>query len=77
VTGLIHRPHRVHKVLKIKHSDALDKADPCSRPQKIKCRILMTNVSHSGNNHKGATLAVGHTTVVTFQALMSMIRWPI
>jgi hypothetical protein len=41
-------------VLKTKHSDALGKADPCSRPQKIKCRILMTNVSHSGNNHKGA-----------------------
>jgi hypothetical protein len=37
-----------------KHFDALGKADPCSRPQKIKCRILMTNVSHSGNNHKGA-----------------------
>jgi hypothetical protein len=41
-------------VLKTKHSDALGKADPCSRPQKIKCRILMINVSHSGNNHKGA-----------------------
>jgi hypothetical protein len=40
-------------VLKIKHSDALGKADPCSWPQKIKCRILMINVSHSGNNHKG------------------------
>jgi hypothetical protein len=51
--GLIHRPHRVDEVLKAKHSDALGKADPCSRPQKIKCRILMTNVSHSGNNHKG------------------------
>jgi hypothetical protein len=37
-----------------KHSDALGKADPYSRPQKIKCRILMTNVSHSGDNHKGA-----------------------
>jgi hypothetical protein len=52
--GLIHRPHRVDKVLKTKHSDALGKADPCSRPQKIKCGILITNVSHSGNNHKGA-----------------------
>jgi hypothetical protein len=41
-------------VLKTKHSDALGKANPCSRPQKIKCRILMTNISHSGNNHKGA-----------------------
>jgi hypothetical protein len=41
-------------VLKTKHSDALSKADPCSQPQKIKSRILMTNVSHSGNNHKGA-----------------------
>jgi hypothetical protein len=40
-------------VLKIKHSDALGKTDPCSWPQKIKCRILMINVSHSGNNHKG------------------------
>jgi hypothetical protein len=40
--------------MKTKHSDALGKADPCSRPQKIECRILMTNVSHSGDNHKGA-----------------------
>jgi hypothetical protein len=52
--GLIHRPHRVDEVLKTKHSDALGKADPCNRPQKIKCRILMTNVSYSGNNHKEA-----------------------
>jgi hypothetical protein len=42
-------------VLKTKHSDALDKADLCSRPKKIKCRILMTNVSHSSNNHKEAS----------------------
>jgi hypothetical protein len=33
---------------------AISKADPCSWPQKIKCGILMTNVSHSGNNHNGA-----------------------
>jgi hypothetical protein len=72
-TGLIHRPHRVDEVLKIKHSDALGKADPCSRPQKIKCGILMTDVSHSGNNHKGPTLVAGHTLVGMFQALMSMI----
>jgi hypothetical protein len=52
--GLIHRPHRVDEVLKTNHSDALGKADPYSQLQKIKCRILMTNVSHSGNNHKGA-----------------------
>jgi hypothetical protein len=45
---------RVDKVLKTKHSDALGKADPCDRPQKIKCRILMTNISYSGNNHKEA-----------------------
>jgi hypothetical protein len=75
--GLIHRPHRVDEVLKIKHSDALGKVDPCSRPQKIKYRILMTNVSHSGNSLKGPALAAGHTSVVTFQALMSMIRWTI
>jgi hypothetical protein len=50
---LIHRPHRVDEVLKAKCSDALGKADPCSRPQKIKCGILMASVSHSGNNHKG------------------------
>jgi hypothetical protein len=36
------------------HSDALGKADPCDRPQKIKCGILMTNVSYSGSNHKEA-----------------------
>jgi hypothetical protein len=41
-------------VLKTKQFDALGKGDPCSRPQKIKCRILMANVSHSGNNHKRA-----------------------
>jgi hypothetical protein len=51
-TGLIHWPHRVDEILKTKHSDALSKADPYDRPQKIKCRILMTNVSYSGNNHK-------------------------
>jgi hypothetical protein len=50
--GLIHRPHRVDEVLKTKHSDALGKANPCDWPRKIKCRILMTNVSYSGNNHK-------------------------
>jgi hypothetical protein len=50
----MHRPHRVDEVLKTKHSNALGKADPYSRPQNIKCRILVTNVSHSGNNHKGA-----------------------
>jgi hypothetical protein len=49
-----HEPHRVDQVLKMKHSDALGKADPCDQPQKIKCRILMTNVSYSGNNHKEA-----------------------
>jgi hypothetical protein len=47
-------PHRVDEVLKTKHSDTLDKADPCDRPQKIKCKLLMSNVSHSGNNHKEA-----------------------
>jgi hypothetical protein len=52
--SLIHRPHEVDEVLKTKHSDALGKVDPCDRPQKIKCRILMTNVSYSDNNHKEA-----------------------
>jgi hypothetical protein len=52
--GLIHQPHRVDEVLKTKHSDTLGKADPCDRPQKIKCKLLMPNVSHSGNNHKEA-----------------------
>jgi hypothetical protein len=33
--GLIHRPHRVDEVLKTKQSDALGKADPCSRPKKM------------------------------------------
>jgi hypothetical protein len=37
--GLIHRPHRVDEVLKTKQSDTLDKADPCDRPQKIKCEL--------------------------------------
>jgi hypothetical protein len=40
--------------LKTKHSDTLGKADPYDRRQKIKCGILMTNVSCSGNNHKEA-----------------------
>jgi hypothetical protein len=52
--GLIHRSHRVDEILKTKHYDALGKADPCDGPQKIKCRILMMNVSYSGNNHKEA-----------------------
>jgi hypothetical protein len=53
-TGPIHWPHRIGKVLKTKHFDTLGKADPCDRPQKIKCGILMKNVSCSGNNHKEA-----------------------
>jgi hypothetical protein len=48
------RPHRIGEVLKTKHFDTLGNADPCDRPQKIKCGILMTNVSCSGNNHKEA-----------------------
>jgi hypothetical protein len=40
--------------MKTKHFNTLGKADPCDRPQKIKCGILMTNVSCSGNNHKEA-----------------------
>jgi hypothetical protein len=40
--------------MKIKHSDTLGKADPYDQPKKIKCGILMTNVSCSGNNHKEA-----------------------
>jgi hypothetical protein len=52
--GLIHRPHKVDEVLKTKHSDRLGKADPYDWPQKIKCKLLMPNVSHSGNNQKEA-----------------------
>jgi hypothetical protein len=52
--SLIYRPHIIGEVLKTKHSDTLGKVDPCDRPQKIKCGILMTNVSCSGNNHKEA-----------------------
>jgi hypothetical protein len=52
--GLLHQTHRIGKVPKTKHSDTLGKADPCDRPQKIKCGILMTNVSCIGNNHKEA-----------------------
>jgi hypothetical protein len=54
VASLIHRPHRVDKVLKTKHSDTCGKANPCDRPQKIKYELLMKNVSYSGNNHKEA-----------------------
>jgi hypothetical protein len=35
-SGLIHRPHRIGKVLKAKHSDTLGKADPCDQPKKNK-----------------------------------------
>jgi hypothetical protein len=52
--GLIHRPHKVDEVLKTKYFDTLGKANPCDQPQKIKCKLLMKNVSHSGNNHKEA-----------------------
>jgi hypothetical protein len=72
--GLIHQPHRVDEVLKTKHSDTLGKADPCSRPQKIKCRsrpYIVVTIT------RGPPPAVGHTSVVMFQALMSMIRRPI
>jgi hypothetical protein len=50
--GLIHRPHIVDEALKTKHSVALGEANPRDRPQKIKCTILMIDVSYSGNNHK-------------------------
>jgi hypothetical protein len=36
------------------YSDALGKADPCDRPQKIKCKLLMTSVLQNCGNYKEA-----------------------
>jgi hypothetical protein len=80
--GLIHQPHRVEEVLKTKHSDALGKADPCSRLQKIRYRILMTNVSHSGNNHKGARssswpyISCSISSVNEYDKTVDLNDWP-
>jgi hypothetical protein len=35
-------------------SDALGKADPRDRPQKIKCKLLMTSVLHNCSSYKEA-----------------------
>jgi hypothetical protein len=48
------RPYRVDDTSRASYSDALGKADPCDRPQKIKCKFLMTGTLHNGNNYKGA-----------------------
>jgi hypothetical protein len=69
-------------VLKTKHFDALGKADPCSRPQKIKCSILMTNVSHSGNNHKGACsssrpyISCNVSSINEYDKVVDLNDWP-
>jgi hypothetical protein len=63
------------EVLNAKCSDELGKADPCSQPPKIKCGILKTKYHIVVTSTRGPAPAVGHTSVVMFQVLMSMIRW--
>jgi hypothetical protein len=38
----------------VSYSNTLGKADPCDRPQKIKCKLLMTSVLHNCGNYKEA-----------------------
>jgi hypothetical protein len=52
--GLIHQPYRIDKPSRAGYSDALAKADPCDRPQKIKCKFLMTSALHNCGNYKEA-----------------------
>jgi hypothetical protein len=52
--GLIHWPYRVDETSRASYSDALGKADPCNRPQNIKCKSLTTGTLHDGNNYKEA-----------------------
>jgi hypothetical protein len=52
--GLIHWPYRVNETSRAGYYDALGKADPCDRPQKIKCKLLMTSVLHNCSSYKEA-----------------------
>jgi hypothetical protein len=52
--GLIHWPYRVDETSRESYSDTLGKADLCDRPQKIKCKLLMTSVLHNSGNYKEA-----------------------
>jgi hypothetical protein len=54
VAGLIHWPYRVDETQRVSYSDALGKADPRDRPQKIKCKLLMTRVLHDYSSYKEA-----------------------
>jgi hypothetical protein len=72
--GLIHWPYRVDKSQRTSCSDVLGKADPCDRPQKIKCKPLMSSVLHDHSSYREAILAAGHTSIVKFQRTMKDIK---
>jgi hypothetical protein len=38
----------------VSYSGALGKANPCDRPRKMKCKLLMTSVLHNCGNYKEA-----------------------
>jgi hypothetical protein len=52
--GLIHWPYKVDETSRASCSDALGKADPHDRTQKIKCKLLLTSVLHNHGNYKEA-----------------------
>jgi hypothetical protein len=52
--SLIHWPYRVDETSRANYSDALGKADPYDRPQKIKCKLLLTSVLHDRGNYNEA-----------------------
>jgi hypothetical protein len=52
--GLIHWPYRVDKTQRASCSDALGKADPRDRSQKIKYKFFMTSVLHDYRSYKEA-----------------------
>jgi hypothetical protein len=52
--GLIHWPYRVEEASRAHYFDTFGKADPCDRPLKIKCKLLMTSVLHNCANYKEA-----------------------
>jgi hypothetical protein len=51
---LIHWPYRVDESRRMSCSDAFDEADPRDRPQKVKCKLLMSSVVHNHSNYRKA-----------------------
>jgi hypothetical protein len=52
--GLIHWPYRVDESWRTSCFDALNEADSYDRPQKIKCKLLISSVVHSRSSFRKA-----------------------